>query len=195
MLSRIITITFLLFTVQFYYSCDPHDCGGYREYYVEFIDVEVSGWSFNSIDYYDQHDSVNRSNDVLVLDLKFKPDYVASPTAQSQSGGFSVANATEDCAYSELMIVDPIDSLVIKVIDQVSGEAFNVSDNFLVEIIDGQVYIDNWLLENHFYYDYLETSLQTDDFSDIPDSSFFEVEVYLNSGKVLESSTGILKFY
>lgn len=187
----------LIFITQLIFSCDVGDwcdCAPSQNLEIIYDDVEITAWNTAGFRSKIVKDTVFKEAFGLSVSVNFTTTAIAMTRKTPISFGFNSAMACS-CAEDDYHYNDPISNLKILVKDTVANEGWDVTSNFSTYGYSNgdPISLEELFAQRADWHDGFQFDLtQTDS---IPNSSFFTIEVYLESGKILTSATDRILFY
>jgi len=196
---KVFIILLTMFSFQFFFSCIQEDdtCGDFNVLNYNNSYTGVSAQTFDSSGV--AIDEVDKSTFGILISLEIESEVVASSSWKAKRVGFSSAYA---CSHPEpeYYYHDPIQDIRISMFIANSDEVIDVTNKF---IVDNYVTEDNEELsletlfpieeESQIFW-YHNFNILLTDFTDIPSSAHFEIEVTLESEEVFTNKTELITF-
>ncbi len=197
--SKSIIIFILVFSIQLLMSCYPCDCNPgivrgavYTE--GEITALDTSGFKDEIV-----QDSVHRNSFGLYYESTFELEETSEikPTEFHGSFGFNSAYACS-CTENTFTYADPVVSLDIVMVEDITKEETNINEAFGLFIGTGLQAIDevDWnLYFNQEWYPEVYLNFELSDEGAVASSSVFKIVLTLESGATLSSETEVVKFF
>ncbi len=190
--KKIISL-FFLYLIQFIVtSCDP--CHEVRTYERKYNGLEVRTWDTSGFQTSAIDGTVNKNSFGLTLLVQSELNQIAYHQRKTSFSGFGFASAYAwSCPDDEYIIVDPIDSIEITVVNTENQKEIMVTDNFTTPGYDGEPITITELFEDRAeWHDSFQFDLT--EYDKVPNSSIFKIKVFLESGIELTQETEIVAF-
>lgn len=210
-MNKKVKVIIILYTIQFFIS-SCLTCGVEPEIFevsyesVVFKSAIVSSEQYQGFIELETNDSINKRDLILVADMITKSKQIAfqKSNLNLSSFGFSTIMAGA-CDPDEYIYVNPIDSFEVIVTDIETSEELEITDDIYIELPnEKRINIKDW--KNSYNYELRSDShsfmlsigkkdSQSNELENIPTSALFTIKVYLQSGKLLVSTTQEVNFY
>ena len=193
-MNKKVKVLLFFYAIQFMISaCVNCDCnsGNYEKIY---NGIEVRAWNTSGFQDSEIIDStpVYKNSFGLSVSVLSKLNEVAFNIPKWKSLGFESAYAC-DCPGDTYIVNDPMNSIIISVIDVNTQNEMDVTSKFIFESSNGNEITLNELFENlDDWQDGFRFDLKA--FEDIPNSAIFNVKIYLESGIELSENTQQINF-
>lgn len=200
-MNKKVVSLFLLYVIPFVFSACVCNCNK-RAYERQYTGVELSAWDTSGFRNEEITDAQMVSKNTFGLSFYINENYTEitsiQPTLDFSSLGFASAYALScDCLPDDYTTLDPLNSIVISVINTENQEETIVTSNFEAYNFEGNLVTANELFAINQTDDYwYPTGYQLDlvTVENIPNVAIFKVKIVLDSGAELIQQTNEIHF-
>lgn len=194
--KKIISLCLLYFFQLIASSCDPCNCDPAKTFERTDNGIELKAWNISGLQNEEISNPINKNSIGLSISIESELNQIVSSKSKLNFRAFGFASAYAlscDCDPDIFINVDPIESILITVVDTETKEIRNITNNFTTYSFNYKELTIRELFEvKPDWHDGFQLDLTK--YDNIPDASIFIVKIILQSGIELVEQTQEINF-